>query len=74
MSNNSLTPAISYYGTKIKLKFSGSCLKESKISYTHGKVVSIYIVYELGTSSSNVNDPTLKMFIWSSYFNKKCRH
>ena len=60
MSNNSLTPAINYYGTKIKLKFSGSCLKQSKISYTHVKVVNIYIVYELGVSSSNVNDPTLK--------------
>ena len=30
------------------------------MSYTHGKVVNIYIVYELGASSSNVNDPTLK--------------
>ena len=30
------------------------------MSYTHGKVVNIYIVYELGASSSHVNDPTLK--------------
>ena len=28
--------------------------------YTHGTIVSIYIVYELGTSGSNDNDPTLK--------------
>ena len=28
--------------------------------FTHKKVVNIYIVYELGASSSNVNDPTLK--------------
>ena len=42
----------------------------SKISYTHGKIVNSYIVYELGASSSHVNDPTLKkLFIWSSYFN-----
>ena len=32
----------------------------SKISYTHGKIVNIYIVYELGASNSHVNDPTLK--------------
>ena len=35
--DNSLTPALSYYGTKKRVKFTGSCLKQSKISYTHGK-------------------------------------
>ena len=59
-SDNSLTPALNYYGTKTRVKFTGSCLKQSKISYTHGKVVNIYIVYELGASSSHNNDPTLK--------------
>ena len=34
--------------------------KTIKISYTHGKVVNVYIVYELGAPSSHVNDPTLK--------------
>ena len=47
-SDNSLTPALSYYGTKTRVKFTGSCLKQPKISYNHGKVVNIYIVYELG--------------------------
>ena len=43
------------------MKFNGSCLKQSnKLTYTHRKVVNIYIVYELGASGSNVNDPTLK--------------
>ena len=60
-SDNSLTPALSYYGTKTRVKFTGSCLKQSKISYTHGKIVNIYIVYELGASSSHINDPTLKI-------------
>ena len=59
-SDNILTPAVSYYGTKTRVKFIGSCLKQPKISYTHGKVVNIYIVYELGASSSHNNDPTLK--------------
>ena len=58
-SNNSLTPALSYYGTKTRVKFTGSCLKQPNISYTHGKV-NIYIVYELGASSFHNNDPTLK--------------
>ena len=59
-SDNSLTPAVSFYGTKTRVKFTGSCLKQPKISYTHGKVVNIYIVYELGASSSHNNDPTLR--------------
>ena len=59
-SDNSLTPALNYYGTKTRVKFTGSCLKQPKISYTHGKVVNIYIVYELGASSSHNNDATLK--------------
>ena len=49
-SDNSLTPALNYYGTEIRVKFTVSCLKQSKISYNHGKAVNIYIVYELGTS------------------------
>ena len=40
-SYNSLTPIVTYYGTKTRVKFNGSCLKHSKISYTHGKVVNI---------------------------------
>ena len=59
-SDNSLTPALNYYGTKTRVKFTGSCLKQSKITYTHKKVVNIYIVYELGASSSHIDDPTLK--------------
>ena len=51
---------MSYPGTKTKLKFTGNYLKQDQISYTHGKVVNIYIVYELGASTSNDNDPTLK--------------
>ena len=31
-SDNSLTPALSYYRTKRRVKFNGSCLKQSKSS------------------------------------------
>ena len=56
-----LSPLINYVGNKIRVRFTGSCLKQSnKLTYTHKKVVNIYIAYELGASSSNVNDPTLK--------------
>ena len=59
-SDNSLTPELSYYGSKTRVKFTGNCLKQSKISYTHGRIVNIYIVYELGASSSYVNDHKLR--------------
>ena len=59
-SGNSLAAAINNYGTKTRVKFTGSCLKISKISYTHGKIVNIYVFYELGAASSNINDPTPK--------------
>ena len=36
-SDNSLTPAFSCYGTKTRVKFNGSCLKQPKLSYTHGQ-------------------------------------
>ena len=59
-SDNSLTPILNYYGTNTRVTFTGSCLKQPNISYTHRKVVNIYIVYELGASSTHNNDPTLK--------------
>ena len=60
-SDNSLTPPLSYYyPSKIRVKFAGSCLKQDKIIFHHGKVVNIYIAYELGASSSSNSDPTLK--------------
>ena len=45
--NNFLTPSLNYVGTKIRVKFWGSCLKQDKVTYTHGKIVNIYIVYEI---------------------------
>ena len=57
----SLSPSINYVGNKIRVEFTGSCLKQSnKLTYAHKKIVNIYKVYELGASSSNVNDATLK--------------
>ena len=59
-SDNSLNPKLSCYDTKITVKFIGDCLKQPKISCTHRKIVNIHIVYELGASSSNDSDRTLR--------------
>ena len=59
-TNNSLTPKLNYYGTKTKIKFTGSYLKQSSHIFTNNKIVNIYIVYELAASSSHDSDPTIK--------------
>ena len=60
-SDSSLNPLINYYyNNKIRAKFTGSYLKQYNLHYKHKNVVSIYIVYGLGASTSNNNDPTLK--------------
>ena len=61
-TNSSLTPELNYYGTKIKVQFTGSCLKQPKFTFTHKKIVNIYIVYEFGASTSHSSDPTIKIF------------
>ena len=35
--NNSLNPRLSYNDTKIKLQFTGSCLKQPRFTFTHKK-------------------------------------
>ena len=60
-SDNSLTPLIDHYGSKVRIKFNKGCLKRSdKLTYDYGHRTNVYIVYELGASSSNDSDPTLK--------------
>ena len=65
-SDNSLTPLIDYYSYKIRVKFNGSISRQPKVSYTHGKTVNIYIVYELTGSSSHSDDPTLKNLLFGA--------
>ena len=65
-SDNSIAPKLNYYGNKVRVKFTGSCLKQPKISYTHEKVVNTYIIYELGASTSHDNDPTLKICLFGA--------
>ena len=59
-SDNSLTPLIDYYSYKIRVKCNGNILRQPKVSYAHGKIVNIYVVYELVASSYQINDSTLR--------------
>ena len=59
--HNSLAPALSYIGNKIREIFDGSCLKQDKITFTHGKTVNVYIVYEINLwNYVDRSDPTLR--------------
>ena len=46
-SDYKLNPQLSYCGNKKRVYFRGSCLKQDKITFNHGKIVNIYVVYEL---------------------------
>ena len=46
-SGYKLNLQLNYFGTKTRLKFRVSCLKQDKSMLNHGKIVNIYIVYEL---------------------------
>ena len=60
--NTNISPSIDYVGNKIRIKFNGSCLKQSnKISYTHKKIINIYNVYEINKKDNTIiSDPTLE--------------
>ena len=51
-SNYKITPELSFYATKTRAGFNGSCLKQDKVKHNHGTIVNIYIVYEI---SKNYN-------------------
>ena len=65
-SNKMLNPSLDYVGTKARVKFNGDCLKEEKITFNHGKIVNIYIVYETETNINISSYPTLEKCLFSA--------
>ena len=59
-SNYSITPELSHYGTKERVKISARCLKQDKATYNHGTVVNIYIVYEISKNYNISSYPALE--------------
>ena len=52
---------IDHYGCKVTVKFNKDCLKQpNNITYDYVHKANVYVVYELGASSSSSSDPTLK--------------
>ena len=65
-SNHTITPELSYYGTKTRVKFSGSCLKQDKATYNHGTILNIYIVYEINKNCNISSYPTLENYLFGA--------
>ena len=59
---------IDHYCSKDRVKFNKGCLKQSNnLTYHYVSRVNIYIVDELGASSSNDSDPTLKNCLFDAF-------
>ena len=52
--DNTLAPTPGYDSKWMYLIFDGGCLKQDKVTYNHNKIVNIYIVYDL-KSTTNYN-------------------
>ena len=59
-SNKMLNPSLDYVGTKTSVKLNGNCLKQEKITFNHGKILNIYIVYEIERSVNISSYTTLE--------------
>ena len=58
--NKMINPSLDFVDTKARVMFSGDCLKEEKMTFNHGKIVNIYIFYELEKSVNISSYPTLE--------------
>ena len=70
-SNYSVIPYLDYYDTKIKVKLNEIYLKQDKVTYTHGKIVNICIVYKI-SKSINISDyPALEICLFGAVSSTK---
>ena len=59
ISDNTLTTSVSYYGDRVRLRFTGSVLQQKIVTYNHKKVVNLYAVYKITNFHGIYNYPTL---------------
>ena len=59
-STNILNPLLNYVGTETRVEFRESCSGQGTISFYYGKLVNIYIVYEINKNVDISSYPTLE--------------
>ena len=65
-SKNILDPSLNHVGSKTRVELKGSYLKQDKISIDEGKIVNIYIVYEINKSFNISNYPILEKILFGA--------
>ena len=58
--NHDQAPILDYGGAGIRLKFKGDSFRQNKVTYNHGKIVNIYIIYEISSTLTNQSNFILK--------------
>ena len=58
--NHDITRKLDSYGNKTRLEFNGSCLKQDSVTFNYGKVVNIYVAYDIRKGFSISDYPTLE--------------
>ena len=66
-SNNFLNPLLDYVGPKIRVKFSGSFLKQNAALYNHGTIVNTYIVYDKSKNYNISSYPALENCLFGAF-------
>ena len=56
-------------GAGRRLKFKEDSLRQNKVTYNHGKMVNIYIVYELSSTFTIQSSFTLKSSLFGAFKN-----
>ena len=68
-----LTPKLSYFGTKTRVEFNANCLRQDKITSNHRKMLNIYTVFEISKKNCISSYPTLENYLFGAFtVNEKC--
>ena len=65
-SDNNLAPTLKYTSKRMFAKFNGSCLEQDRITFNHGTIFNIDIVYDLKPTLNYNEDITLEICLFST--------
>ena len=60
LSNETIKPPDNILDKRMYVKFNGSCLKQDKITFNHGKILNIYVVNEITNNNPVSSYPTIE--------------
>ena len=65
-SNYSITPELRFYGTKARVEFNRSCLKQDEATHDPRAIVNIYIFCEISKNYNISSYPKLENYLFGS--------